>query len=190
MATPNDATSVREIYRPYVESSAISFEVTVPETQEMATRIQSVLPTYPWLIAEDADDVLGYAYAHPFASRAAYQWSVETSIYVRTDSQGRGVGKALLSALLEILRAQRFAEAFAGIALPNEKSVRLHEALGFVPVALYRRVGWKRGAWHDVQWWQCTIDDTHGVHPFEPIALRELDASTVQQILTSKRADL
>ena len=151
LVTPEDSEAVRGIYRPYVESSAISFETSVPTVEEMSARITSTASTYPWLIAEDEGEVRGYAYGHQFAHRSAYQWSVETSIYLRTDSLGRGIGTTLYGALLELLREQRFHEAFAGIALPNEASVRLHEATGFEPVALYRRVGWKFDQWRDVQ---------------------------------------
>jgi phosphinothricin acetyltransferase len=185
VATPFDAANVREIYRPYVESSAISFEIEVPTVHDIATRIASVLPTHPWLVAEDGRDILGYAYAHSFASRAAYRWSVETSIYVRSHSHGQGVGKNLYQALFAILRVQGFREAFAGIALPNPRSVRLHATFGFEPVALYERVGWKLGNWHDVQWWQKPLREAGNAEPTEAIPMSELENSLVASLLVS-----
>lgn len=154
IATATDAAAVRAIYAPAVESTAISFEVTVPSVDEMAARITDRQPAYPWLVAEDARGIAGYAYAGRFAARPAYRWSVETSVYVAEMAQGRGVGRALYAALLAILTAQGYRQAMGGIALPNPASVRLHEAAGFALVGVYRGVGWKFGAWHDVGWWQ------------------------------------
>lgn len=162
LATASDAGSVRAIYAPIVESTAISFELDVPSEDEIAARITGRQPAHPWLVAtadatEDADDagaVLGYAYAGRFSGRAAYDWSVETSVYVASSAQGRGVGRSLYEALLAVLSAQGYRQAMAGIALPNPASITLHEKAGFEPVGVYRAAGWKLGAWHDVWWWQ------------------------------------
>lgn len=154
MATAADGEAVAEIYRPIVADTAISFETDPPDAEEMSRRIASSLPRYPWLVAVDGDSIVGFAYAGPHRTRAAYRWSVDCSVYVRPDDRGSGVGRLLLSSLLEILETQGFRNAFAGISLPNPASVGLHEALGFTPVGIYRDVGWKLNAWHDVGWWQ------------------------------------
>ena len=173
LATAADAAAIRAIYAPHVEESAVSFETAVPSVAEVASRIGGTLRTHPWLVAEDAGRVLGYAYAHGINPRAAYDWSVETSIYVRSDAQRRGVGRTLYGALFEALRAQGYRQAFAIIALPNPASVALHEALGFRAVGRYEAVGWKLGRWHDVGWWQraLTEDDSPPVElrGFEPL---------------------
>ena len=114
------------------------------------------LPEHPWLVAE-RDHVVGYAYAASHGSRAAYRWSTDVSVYVDQAARGQGVGRALYRALFKVLDLQGFREAFAGITLPNGASVALHESLGFVPVGIYRQVGWKLGAWHDVGHWQRRI---------------------------------
>ncbi|MFI5041079.1 MAG: arsinothricin resistance N-acetyltransferase ArsN1 family B [Acidimicrobiales bacterium] len=154
MATEADAPGVGAVYGPIVESTAISFELVVPYIAEMAERIAARQPTYPFLVLEEAGSVAGYAYAGRFSSRSAYDWSVESSVYVAEWARGRGVGKALYVALFEILAHQGCRRVMAGIALPNPASVALHEGVGFTPVGVYRAVGWKFGAWHDVGWWQ------------------------------------
>lgn len=154
MASADDAGAVRDVYGPMIESSAISFELTVPSVDEMASRITERQPAYPWLVADTSDGVVGYAYAGRFSGRAAYDWSVETSVYLAERARGRGVGRALYEVLLALLAAQGYRQAMAGIALPNPASVALHERVGFAPVGVYRAVGWKLDTWHDVGWWQ------------------------------------
>lgn len=156
-ATVADAAACAAIYEPYITDTAISFELVPPGAAEMAERIVDFAATHAWLVAEQGDRIIGYAYGHAFAPRAAYAWSVETSIYVDLGHRGGGVGRALYGDLLPILAARGYRRAFAGIALPNEPSVGLHAALGFETVAVFRRVGWKQGAWHDVAWMQLDL---------------------------------
>ncbi len=113
--------------------------------------------------------MVGFAYACDHRSRAAYRWAVDVSVYIGEDDRGRGVGRGLYEVLFERLRAQRFRVACAGVTLPNEGSVALHERLGFVPVGVYCRIGWKRGAWHDVGWWQLDLSPDAGDPPEEPL---------------------
>jgi len=154
-ARPEDAAAIAAIYAPLVEQTTISFELTPPTVDEMRQRIESTLQRLPWLVSLDAaGQVNGYVYAGRHRERAAYQWSVDTSAYVRPDARGQGVGRKLYLALFDVLQSLGYANAFAGIALPNEGSVGLHEAVGFTPIGVYRRVGYKLGAWHDVGWWQ------------------------------------
>jgi L-amino acid N-acyltransferase YncA len=158
MATVNDAAAVAEIYRPIVESTAISFETVAPDADEIRQRIQNILDSHPWLVCERDGVVVGYAYASKHRSRAAYQWSVDTSVYVDDRFRRQGIGHGLYLSLLAILREQGYANAFAGIALPSPASVALHERVGFTPIGVYRRVGYKLGAWHDVGWWQRPLE--------------------------------
>jgi L-amino acid N-acyltransferase YncA len=154
LAEKDDAAQVHAIYAPIVRDTVTSFEVTPPTVADMAGRIAGTLLHFPWLVCEKDGLILGYAYAGRHQSRAAYQWSVDTSIYVREEARRTGVGRALYCSLFSILRIQGFFNAYAGIALPNTASVGLHEAVGFTPVGVYRSVGYKLGAWHDVGWWQ------------------------------------
>jgi L-amino acid N-acyltransferase YncA len=167
-ATAADAAACVDIYRPYVLDTAITFETAVPTVEEMTDRIAGA---HEWLVLEIDGDVAGYAYAHQLNSRPAYQWSVQTSVYVAQDRRGAGCGGSLYAELLRRLSRRGFRRAFAGIAEPNDASDALHRAHGFRPVGRYRRVGWKLGAWHDVSWWQLDLlgpDD--GADPPRPIA--------------------
>jgi L-amino acid N-acyltransferase YncA len=158
LATVNDAPAIAAIYRPIVESTPISFETVAPDADEMRRRIQEVLGSHVWLVCEREGAVAGYAYASSHRARAAYQWSVDTSVYVDDAFRRRGIGHALYLSLFAVLTVQGYANAFAGITLPSAASVGLHERAGFTPLGVYRRVGYKLGAWHDVGWWQRSLD--------------------------------
>jgi phosphinothricin acetyltransferase len=147
----------------------------------MRRRIETTLARHPWLVADD-DGVLGYAYATQHRSRAAYDWSVDVSVYLAPPARGRGLGRALYTALLDLLAVQGHANAFAGIALPNPASVALHETLGFTPVGVYRAVGWKLGSWHDVGWWQRRLSSSDAP-PRPLVALPDLDSAEVAHAL-------
>jgi len=157
-ATPDDAPAISAIYAPIVRDTCISFELAPPGEDEMRGRIEATLERLPWLVGVDADgQVNGYVYASKHRDRPAYQWSVDVSAYVRSDCRGQGIGKRLYTVLFVELARLGYFQAFAGIALPNAASVALHEAVGFQPLGVYRDVGFKQGAWHDVGWWQRTL---------------------------------
>jgi phosphinothricin acetyltransferase len=124
-------------------------------------------------VCEVDGDVTGYAYASPHRARAAYRWSVDTSVYVGERWRRSGVGRDLYASLFSVLAAQGFVNAYAGIALPNPASVRLHEAVGFTSIGVYEGVGYKLGRWHDVGWWQRALKPAPET-PDEPIPLAEL----------------
>ena len=167
VAKPSDAAAITAIYEPIVSGTIISFELEPPSIDVMGERIATTLEIFPWLESEDAaGQVDGYVYASRHRERPAYQWSVDVTAYVRGDSQRRGIGRALYRALFEELAALGYCQAFAGIALPNMASIALHEAVGFLHIGTYRKVGFKRGAWHDVGWWQREL-----AAPQEPLAL-------------------
>ena len=174
VASHHHAAEIAGIYAPIVSSTVISFETEPPSAEEMARRIEVTLARYPWLVALVEDRVAGYAYAHDFALREAYAWSVETSVYVHSEFRGAGIGRVLYDELFATLRKQGYCRAFAGIALPNTASVALHEAVGFAHIGTYRRVGWKMGAWHDVGWWELDLrpegDPPRRIIPFRELA--------------------
>jgi phosphinothricin acetyltransferase len=167
LANASDAAEIAAIYRPYVESSRVSFEATPPDPNEMAGRMAG--PLHPWLVAEDDGRVIGYASSSPYHRRPAYRWTVETSIYLAADAQGRGVGRNLLSTLIGLLSEQGYVTAIAAIALPNPSSVALHERLGFARAGTYRGVGFKLGQWTDVSLWQRDLAP-RTIDPREPLA--------------------
>jgi phosphinothricin acetyltransferase len=169
IASPHDAAAVAAIYGPVVKHTAISFETEPPDEAEMRSRIEKTLASLPWLVAEDAAGVVcGYAYASKHRERAAYRWSVDVTVYVREDMRGQGVGRALYGRLLPLLAELGYCQAFAGIALPNEGSVGLHEAMGFEAIGVYRNVGHKLDAWRDVGWWQRPLRPLEAL-PVDPV---------------------
>ena len=157
LADERDAAAVQAIYAPYVRDTAISFETEPPPVEEIASRMRSVLAHAPWLVCEHEGRVVAYAYAGRFHPRAAYQWSVEVTVYADRAHHRRGAGRALYTALLDVLRLQGFCTAVGIIALPNPQSVGLHEALGFERVGVIPAVGFKHGRWHDVGWWRLAL---------------------------------
>ena len=172
LASQDDAESIAAVYRPYVEDSRVSFEDVAPDAAEMARRIAGNAPgLYPWLVAEEHRRVLGYAASSPFRTRRAYRWCVEISIYLTAEAYGRGIGRALLTRLLERPQSQGFVSAIGAIALPNDPSVLLHEALGFTHAGTYREVGFKPGEWIDVGLWQRDLAP-RTASPQEPAAPR------------------
>ena len=174
-ATPADAAAIADIYAPFCGSeSVVSFETAPPTAAEMAERIAKTTAQYPWLVAGDATGIRGYVYASRHRERAAYRWAVEVTVYLRPDSRGRGLGAALYGVLFDLLRAQGFHRAYAGIALPNPASVGLHTALGFRRVGVYHGVGYKGGAWRDVSWWELPLQPETATAPAEPKPLAAL----------------
>ncbi len=164
-----DAAACTAIYAPHVEAGATSFEEHAPSSEEMAARIERVTRMHPWLVAELDGEVVAYAYACQHRERLAYRWAVDVSVYVADAQRRMGIGRSLYESLFDRLRHQRYRVACAGITLPNEASVLLHERLGFVAVGVYRGIGWKAGAWRDVGWWQLDLSPGSGA-PSEPLA--------------------
>jgi L-amino acid N-acyltransferase YncA len=158
-AARSDAGALLDIYRPFVLETAVSFETEPPSVEEFGERILTAQSRWAWLVAEQAGRPAGYAYASSFRPRAAYRWSAEVSAYVARDFRGRGVGRSLYEQLLRVLVDKGYCTAYAGIALPNEPSIRFHRALGFTEVGVFLRAGRKFGAWHDVSWWQRPLRD-------------------------------
>jgi L-amino acid N-acyltransferase YncA len=152
LATPEDGAACAAIYRPYVETAAVSFELVPPDGPELAARIARIVERTPWIVAEVDGTVRGYAYGSRHRERPAYDWTVETTVYVAPDARGLGLGRATMTALLDILRIQGFHLAVAGVTPPNAASAGLHLALGFERIGLFPAIGWKLEAWHGVEW--------------------------------------
>ena len=170
-----DAAACAAIYRPFVTDTVISLEEHPPDTAEMARRIELTSARYPWLVAQDGGSVIGYAYASQHRERPGYRWAADVAAYIAEGHQRKGVGTALYGALLELLTRQGFRRICAGIGLPNAASVALHESCGFELVGIYRRIGWKMGAWQDVGWWELELPGEDP--PAEPTPPPGLDQS-------------
>lgn len=152
MATVEDTKGILAIYKPYVEKTTISFEHEVPSEQEFAKRIEQTLQKYPYLVATRNNEIIGYTYASPFKARAAYDWTVETSIYVEENCRGMGIGHQLYSMLEMYLIKQNIVTANACIAYPNAASIQFHESFGYQKVAHFTKCGYKLGKWVDMIW--------------------------------------
>jgi L-amino acid N-acyltransferase YncA len=156
-ASAQDAGACLAIYRPYVQNTAISWEIDVPTADEMAARIGGLGATHDWLVLERDDQIIGFAYGQPLKRLAAFQWSAETGIYVDVHHHRAGGGRQLYTQLLRRLTERGYRQAFAGITQPNEASNGFHRSFGFQDAGLYRRVAWKHDSWHDVAWMQLDL---------------------------------
>lgn len=156
-ALPSDAKAMLDIYAPVVERTAISFELTAPTLSEFVERMRKISAGWVWLVAERDGQVIGYAYGSPHRERAAYRWSTEVTAYVAPAAQRQGIGRQLYGALLPQLADRGLCNAYAGIALPNDASIALHQRVGFRAIGTFPAVGRKFGRWHDVAWFHSAL---------------------------------
>ncbi len=181
IAKKEDASELLKIYAPYVEHTAVSFECAVPSIEDFEARIENTLKRYPYLVAELDGEIVGYTYAGAFKPRAAYDWSVETSIYVREDHKGSGIGKELYEALFEILAKQNIVNVNAAVAYVQEEdeylthaSYLFHEHVGFTSVANFKKCANKFGRWYDLVWLEKSIgkhrNDPEPIIPFSELS--------------------
>lgn len=186
LATAADAPAIAAIYAPSVLGGPTSFELEPPGAEEMARRVARIGERFPWLVCERDGAVLGYAYASQHRERPAYQWSVDTSVYVREDARQAGVARALYVSLFAILARQGFRNAYAGVAMANSASIAFHDALGFTRVGIYHGVGYKQGAWHDVGWFERSLAPRTSESPPPPTPITALrDAPALREALAA-----
>jgi L-amino acid N-acyltransferase YncA len=178
-ASLRDAEELVAIYAPIVETTAISFEAAAPDADEMRLRLTSQPANKPWIVAETAGAVAGYAYAGMFRGRTAYRFGAEVTVYVAERARRGGVGRALYAALLRLLTAQGYRRAFAGIALPNDASVALHHAAGFTDAGVVHAAGYKFGRWHDVGFYECALGALDTPR-YDPLDITALDPSAIR----------
>ena len=178
LASLADAAQLLGIYSPSIVGSSISFETELPSVKEMQSRISTILRKYPWIVCEINGSVAGYVYASKHRDREAYQWSCECSVYVKQALKGNGIAKELYGLLFHILKLQGFRNVYAGITLPNDGSIHLHEKCGFEKFAVYENVGYKLGNWHSVGWWKLRIND-YDPDPPPPLKIAELYSKTL-----------
>jgi L-amino acid N-acyltransferase YncA len=184
LATPADAKGILDIYAPYITDTSYTFEMEVPSISEFGERIAGYLEHWPWLVCEIDGVIAGYAYGARYRERVAYQWCVESSIYIHDDYLRRGIATALYKALFEIFKRQGYTNVYAVINLPNEKSVTLHEKLGFEYFATYKNVGYKLGEWKNVGWWQLIIND-YTYEPEPPVKFSTMNKDSLEALFRS-----
>lgn len=178
VATERDAAALLQIYAPYVRKTAITFEYETPSVQEFTERITHTLRRYPYLVAEKNGEIVGYAYADAFKTRAAYDWAVETTVYVARDCKRQGIGRILYAALERALAAQHILNLNACIAFPEIEdayltrgSVAFHERLGYRMVGTFHQCGYKFGRWYDMVWMEKHL----GAHVSDPVPVKPFD---------------
>ena len=151
---PEDAHDIALIYNHYIENSTITFETSPVTTEDMANRIADISGKYPFFVYEESGIVVGYCYAASWKKKAAYNKTVESTVYIDKDFQGKGIGRALMNKLINELKERSFHAVIACITIPNPSSVKLHEELGFRQVSEFKEVGYKFGKWLDVGDWE------------------------------------
>ncbi|MDR1253196.1 MAG: GNAT family N-acetyltransferase [Treponema sp.] len=156
--TRDDAAAICAIYNYYVKNTAVSFEERPVSIQEMEKRIRDVTAEYPWLVCEEESEIPGYAYVNKYKDRIAYRYTAELSIYLKNGREGKGLGTRLLAGLLEEVKKTGLHALVAGITLPNERSVAIHEKFGFTKAAHFKEAGFKMGRWQDVGYWELILE--------------------------------
>lgn len=182
LAKPSDASAVLEIYAPYILNTSFTFETEIPSLQNFEHRIDSYQENWPWLVCEVDGIIAGYSYATKHRERAAYQWCVESSVYVRDNYQQKGIASLLYTTLFKILKYQGCRNVYAGITLPNDKSVSFHTKFGFTRIADYKNIGYKLGKWNTVSWWELQLNE-YLDNPSAPLKLKEVDTSFLDEVL-------
>lgn len=196
-ASTDDAATLLEIYRPYVEKTAITFEYDVPSLEEFTARIRNTLKKYPYIVAERNREILGYAYAGAFKSRAAYDWAVEMSIYLKDGKKNMGIGRMLYTAIEKLCKAQNITNLNACIGYPEtedeyltKNSAQFHEHMGYRMVGEFRQCGYKFGRWYNMVWMEKIIGvhqpDPASVIPFPDLAVGVLRAAFDESRLLNK----
>lgn len=182
-ASGSDAESLLKIYAQYIDTP-ITFDYTLPTVTEFQSRINRIVSEYPYLIYEEDGVILGYAFAHRHMERAAYQWNAEATIYLDKSVHSKGIGTYLYSKLIELLRLQGIRNVYGCVTHPNEKSERLHEALGFQNVGTYHQAGYKCDRWYDVIWYELKlIPHEDGENPLPLSSIHDLAPALIQMVL-------
>lgn len=181
MIEEKDIQAVFDIYKPYIETTAITFETEVPAYDEFVKRVKHKLEQFPWLVYEDEGKILGYAYASLMRERAAYSWDAELSVYLHKDYHGLGIGSKLYLVLEAILKEMNYVNLYGCITYPNEKSVNLHHKLGYKEIGIFHNSGYKLGSWHDVLWMEKQIRAWD--IPEKTKTIHELDKDKLEQLL-------
>ena len=180
-AVLGDAAALLDIYAPYIKDTVITFEYDVPTAEEFAARIGETAALHPYIVCERGGQIVGYAYAHRIRERAAYDWAAELSIYLAPAAQGKGVGTALYQCLIDLLEMQNLRILYGCVTLPNEKSERLHQKLGFSLAGVWHGSGWKFDGWHDVGWFEKRLGGNGSAQPV--VSFPQMDKRKIQECL-------
>lgn len=192
-----DSAAILAVYAPYIEKTAITFEIEIPSQKDFAQRVAGIAAQFPYLLLEIDGELAGYAYAHRQAERAAFDWNAELSIYLKEGCTGKGLGRTLYSLLEELLAMQGYVNFFGVITASNATSIAMHTKMGYRLVGLHEHTGYKFGQWHDVAWMHRRVHDGEPgtilpVHALDSALVRgkiESAQKTIQAILHRKHED-
>lgn len=182
MANESDSEEILGIYAPYIKNTVITFEYDIPTIDEFKSRIRKISKDYPYLVCTLNDKIIGYAYSYRHKERAAYKWNVELSVYINNAYLNYGIGKAFYTALIEISKLQNIQNIYGGVTCNNINSEKLHEYFGFKKLGVYHNTGYKFGKWHDVAWFEKSINEYYG-DPKPLLSIKEIDQDLVNEIL-------
>jgi L-amino acid N-acyltransferase YncA len=183
VAVPSDARGILEIYAPHVQGSFCTFETEIPSIEEISQKIEKYTQSKPWLVCTINNVIASYAYASEHRARTAYQWCCESSVYTHNDFQGKGITHQLYKTLFAMLKMQGYRNVYAGITLPNEASIKLHEKCGFTHFATYENIGYKLGEWKDVGWWKLRLNE-YDPEPSPPLKFSEMDLQQFEETVS------
>lgn len=189
IAAPEDAAALAAVYAPYVTGTSITFEYDPPGAEEFCSRIHQIQQQFPYLVCLLDGKIAGYAYAHAFHERAAYQWDAELSIYLHEDAHRKGIANALYNCLLTFLKEQGYLQVYALITIPNEPSIGFHSRYGFTEMGTYQTIGYKLGAWHDVRIMEKRLAPLPK-EPTPPQPFSALNQTWVEEMLKSAAASV
>lgn len=182
LASAADAAEILKIYAPFITDTAVSFEYEVPSSEEFAERIRQIGAEYPYLVYVRDGVIIGYAYAHRYLERIAYQWDVEVTIYLAPAAQKKGVGKKLYAALESVLAKQHIINLYACITASNMDSINFHRKAGYALAGTFVKAGFKQGAWQDVVWMAKSIG-SFADEPEKPVKISELTPAVIAEAL-------
>jgi L-amino acid N-acyltransferase YncA len=185
LATQSDGAELLDIYAPFIRDTVITFEYEVPTVAQFTARIASIIKKYPWLVCEVNGRIAGYVYASQYHERAAFDWSVDASVYIHPNYHRKKIATALYSCLFELLKLQGFYNVYASITASNNQSIDFHTSFGFQSVGIYRKVGYKFEQWHDVEWLALTITD-HTKPPQKPKSIDDIKGSPEFDLFLAK----
>lgn len=188
-ASVADAAALLKIYTPFVTDTVVSFEYTAPTLEDFASRVANISAGYPYLVCECDGKIIGYAYAHAYGERAAYQWGAEASIYFAPEGQGKGLSNIIYLALEQLLALQGVRSLYACVTAENEHSVEFHHIMGYREIARFERAGYKLGRWLDMLWLGKTIGDFTG-EPAPLVPFPKTDKDAAAKVMAAANAKL
>lgn len=182
LANKNDVKYILDIYAPYITDTIVSFEVEVPSIDEFEKRFETISDEYPYIVCENKEKIIGFAYAHRYMDRSAYQWDAELSIYIDHTFQGKSIGQELYMKLFKLLKLQNVINVYGCVTSPNPRSEALHLKLGFSKIGIFHNTGFKLNQWIDVVWFEKTIGE-YSQKPSPFIPFQDIPKTDINKLL-------